>query len=359
MARIEDVSWGSYQEYEGPFYKGKVKFEISNNPSINDKRLAAITAIESGRYDAINMYDRMIVSVGLIQWGEANTFSFSKMLGNICEEGLEHIVQMHLKPALEASGASFKITTKGDWRFFIGNSEVNSLMLQQKLFLSCDGRKGSWNEQSKRHAKLWAACVASVLEDPRTIEIQKRYTSKRLLGFVTSDAKKDLFEDKASSSWAEATRTIFLTYAINLPRIAGNMYKVTKFVGDKWSPEWCLCLIKKLTFGPNIKIYPGRYDALRPIIEKLYGIELPKTSKLLQQWVHIPERPVTIIQSSQEVLNNNPQSTIKIIVDSVSRQVEILDKKNEVIEQTHSQTAKFESTFFQVLINFIKKLFMY
>ena len=354
MARIEDILWGSYQEFEGPFYRGKIKFELPKNPSLIDKQLAAITAIESGHYDAINMYDRMILTVGLIQWGEANTFSVSKMLGNICEAGLEPIVQMHLRPALEASGASFKITPKGNWRFFIGNSEVNSLALQQKLFLSCDGRKGNWNEKSKQHAKLWAACVASVLEDPRTREIQKGYTSKRLLGFVASDAKKDLFEDKTSSPWAEATRAIFLTYAINLPRIAGDMYKTTKFVGDKWSPEWCLCLIKKLTFGPNIKIYPGRYDALRPVIEKLYGIELPKTSKLLQQWVPTVE----VIQSSQEVLKNNPQSTIEMTVDSVLKQVEVLDKKNEVIEQTDSQSVKLESNFFQVIISFIKKLFM-
>lgn len=320
MTKVEDIGWGSYQEFEGPFYRGKVKFELPSSPTLVDKQLAAITAVESGHYDAINMYDRMIVTVGLIQWGEANTFSVSKMLGHLCESGLESVVQSHLKPALNASGASFKISKNNNWRFFIGDLEVNSVLLQQKLFLRCDGRKGSWTEQNKNHAKLWAACLASVFEDPKTREVQKRYTANRLLGFVMANARKSLFEDNASTDWAEATRAIYLTFAINLPRIAGEMFSSTKFVGNKWSKDWCLCLIKRLTFGPNIKIYPKRYDAIRPVIEKLFSIDLPKSSNDLMSWQpnvkdgnlndHHENKPVihqqTLVELNNIVMNQKP-----------------------------------------------------
>jgi len=315
MAKIEDISWGSYQEFEGPFYRGSVRFEIPKNPAIIDKYLAVITSVESGHYDAINMYDRMILTAGIIQWGEANTFGVSRMLGYMSESGLEQVIHQHLKPALEASGASFKINPKGNWRFFIGNLEVNSVALQQRLFLGCDGRKGSWLESSKRHAKLWAACIASVFEDPKTIEIQKKYTAERLTGFVMADARKALFDDKTSTTWADATRAIYLTYAINLPRIAGEMYSSTKFVGKKWSPEWCICLIKRLTFGPNIKIYPKRYEALRPCVERLFGIELPKYASDLNAW----EPPLeSIIGPNKEGVKSIDQGLLNELNDIIS-----------------------------------------
>jgi hypothetical protein len=347
MANIEDISWGSYQEYEGPFYKGKIRFELPKNPTIVDKRLATITAVESGKYDAINMYDRMIVSVGIIQWGEANNFSVTKMLGLICDSGFESIVQGCLKEAMQFSGSTFKKNQKGIWRFFIGDSEVNSLALQQKLFLGCDGRKGSWKtEEQKKYAKRWAAGIASILEDPRTRDIQKKFTIDRLMGFVSGDAKKVLFDDKTTTSWAEATRAIYLTFAINLPRIAGEMFSSTKFSGEKWSPEWCLCLIKRLTFGPNIKIYPTRYDKLRPAVERLFEIELPKNSESLWSWKPIEEKkqaqeqvekiPTIIDEKLLEELNqivlNKPQVVVK--------QPEV-DSRGGILELIKSLLKKF------------------
>ena len=281
MAKVEEIYWRSYQEYEGPFYGGKVKFKLPKDPTVQDKYLAAIVAIESGHYDAINMYDRMIVSVGLIQFGEANIFSVTKLIGSICDAGKEAYVQECLKPGLQISNSTFRKNHKGIWRFFMGDMEVNSLALQHTLFLGCDGRKGSWTPETKLRAKTWAACFATILENLEICEIQKKFTEDRLYGFLTAEAKKVLFDDKTTSPWADATRAIYLTYAINAPRIAGDMLVATKFVGEKWSQEWCLSLIKKLTFGPNIKIYPIRYDAVRPVIESMFGVELPKTAVAL------------------------------------------------------------------------------
>lgn len=346
MASVKDILWSSYQEFEGPFYRGKTKFELPKNPSIQDKRLYLITCIESGHYDAINMYDRMIVSAGLIQWGEANTFSVTKLLGMICDSGHESIVLGCLKPALLASDATLKKNQKGIWRFYIKDVEVNSISTQQKLFLGCDGRKGSWKtEELKEHAKLWASCIASILEDPRTKEIQKKFTMDRMMGFVTPEVKKVLFEDKNSSNWAEATRAIYLTFAINLPRIAGEMFNATKFVGDKWSPEWCLSLIKKLTFGSNIRIYPKRYDSLRPIAERIFEINLPKTADDLDK----------LDLKKDSAPSNPPTNEIKNSINEelLNELNGIVTKKPDIVQQQNKNVLESIKTFFNKILLFL------
>ena len=349
MVKVEDIYWSLYQEFEGPFYRGKTKFELPKSPSLQDKYLASITAIESGHYDAINMYDRMILTVGLIQWGEANTFSVSKLLGAICDSGKESVVQEHLKPALKISNSSFRKNHKGIWRFFIGDSEVNSIALQQQLFLGCDGRKGKWNNELRLYAKTWAAAVASVFEDPCTHEIQKKFTVDRLMGFVPAEVKKSLFDDKTSTPWADATRAIYLTFAINLPRVAGEMFSSTKFVGKKWSKEWCLSLIKRLTFGPNIKIYPKRYDALRPIVESLFGVDLPNNSAELEKWSFVqPEEVKPIIVSAP--IDSKPVSTATI-------DKELINELNAIVAAPPVKLQKNPS-FLGFLFDMIKKFFL-
>jgi hypothetical protein len=348
MARPEDIHWSMYQTFEGPFYRGKIKFELSKNITLQDKYIAAITSIESGHYDAINMYDRMIMTVGLIQWGEANTFSVSKLLGAICDDGKEHIIQEHLRTALKISNSSFRKNPKGIWRFYMGDSEVNNITLQQQLFLGCNGQKGKWTNELRTYAKTWAAAMASVFEDPKTYEIQKKFTIDRLMGFVSPEAKKLLFDDKTLSPWADATRAIYLTFAINLPRIAGEMLTSTKFIGKKWSQEWCISLIKRLTFGPNIKIYPTRYNALRPVIERLFNINLPKNSLELENFFVVHEKEI----NSDLMVSSNNRLPVSTIINS-----QLIKELNEIVI---AQPIKLEKnpSFLRFLFDTIKKIFL-
>ena len=347
MAKVEEIYWRSYQDYEGPFYSGKFKFRLPEKPSIQEKYLATIVAIESGHYDAINMYDRMIISCGLIQFGEANIFGVSRLLGEICDAGQESFVQECLKPALQISNCTFRKNHKGIWRFFLGDMEVNSVALQKNLFLGCEGSTGSWTPETKLRAKTWAAAVASVLENDKAGEIQKNYTIDRLMGFVTPEAKKMLFDDKTSSPWADATRAIYLTFAINAPRVAGDMLNSTKFVGDKWSQEWCLSLVKRLTFGPMIKIYPIRYDAARPVVENLFGVELPKTAVALDG---IKLKPAgRQLASLKEEKVESPKTTTTLNQGLVKEMNQIVLKEPAKLEKNPS--------FLEFLFGFIKGFF--
>jgi len=57
----------------------------------------------------------------------------------------------------------------------------------------------------------------------------------------------------------------------------------------KWSKDWCIHITKQLTFGPKIAIYPHRYKAIRPVVEKLYGVDLPDHADELKKWTQSME----------------------------------------------------------------------
>lgn len=275
-----DIRWGSYKSYEGPFFHGTRKFQLPPNPGENDLLLAVLTATEGGAANAINMYDRCILSVGYIQWCEAAYFLTSKMLGAIASA--DPALLDPLKPALEASNAEFKKTARGGWRFHFkdSRSEVDTAVEQKALFLkTSSGLKGSWTGGSKEHAKLWAACMANVLAQDGADEVQVRYTAARMKSFAMPYSKRVLFEDHPapSTGWAGAMRAGFLSFAGNLPAVADKHLKIAlqDAPGPRWSKDWCVHIFRELTFGPKITIYPHRYNAIRPVLEKLYGVDLP------------------------------------------------------------------------------------
>lgn len=290
MASVNDIRWGKYREYEGPFYPGKCKFvfQPQNIISEDDARVAVISATEGGCYDAINMYDRCIISVGLVQWCEASMFGVSNMLGTLAGGGSNVVGAVNDYCTKENLDVEFK-NCNGKWRFVRSNGSVTStLKEQQKLFLlDSTGVQGSWNEESKEYAKKWAALFASLFEDKNNQQLQNRYTAKRLMGFVTKEAAPIMFDNEESTSpWKRAAQAGFLSFAANLPAVASK--HLLRFVSGattpKWSESWVKGLFKELTFGPGITIYPQRYNVIRPVLERLYGVDLPDFAIELSEW---------------------------------------------------------------------------
>jgi hypothetical protein len=226
----------------------------------------------------------MIISVGLIQYGEAGQYSVSDMLGVVAKKD-DDLLDL-LKPALAQSHATFKTNEKNRYRFFLPGGEVDTITEQQQLFLQCDGHKDSWNDSSKLYAKTWAACVASVFEQPDAQVAQVSYIAPRLKGFAMKEAATLLFDGQPDSGWVGGLRAGFLSFAANLPAVASKHLLVAAGASSapKWSEDWCIGILKQLTFGPGISIYPGRYNKIRPVIEKLYGINLPDFAEELRVW---------------------------------------------------------------------------
>ena len=285
MITASQVKWGGYKQYEGAYFHGSRKFVLPSNPTSNDLIMSVITSTEGGSANAINAYDRCIISVGYFQWCEAAWFLTSNLLGNIANKDFNLLDP--LLPALGASGASFKQKAGGKWRFFVGNNEVDDREEQQRLFLlNSNGLKGSWDSKSKEHVKLWVASLANTLAQDEADRIQVSFTSTRVRSFATKKAKDIVFDEKPDTGWVGGLRAAFLSFAANLPAVASEQLQIAvkNTSAPKWSEDWCINVLKQLTFGPNITIYPGRYNKIRPVIEKHYGIDLPDFADDLQKW---------------------------------------------------------------------------
>lgn len=48
MTEISDIKWGSYKQWEGPFYPGKCKYVLPENPLSFEKLLAVVCSTEGG-----------------------------------------------------------------------------------------------------------------------------------------------------------------------------------------------------------------------------------------------------------------------------------------------------------------------
>lgn len=355
MTKISEIYWGSYQMYEGPYFKGKIPYKTPKSLQDYDKLLAVITATEGGHYDAINMYDRMILSSGLIQWGEAGIFAVSNMLGEVCNAGHPNMVLEPLSHVLNDCNAEFKKNPKGVWRFFLGGKEVTTVAQQQLLFLGCDGHKGSWTPEAKMRAKAWAAAVASIWENPDAQEIQRKYTSSRLLLFSMRESKEVLFNDNLPhEGWVGAIKAIYLSFAANLPKVANDMLASTVFVGPKWSESWCISLIKRLTFGPNIAIYPRRYDAIRPVVESIYGIQLPKNAKSLETWT-----PSLLEEKSTIVNEVNTTSNIENIVLTQIKETSVDEKTSTIVTSQLINDVQKRPNVFEVIMLILRQIFSF
>ena len=292
MTTVNDVGWGSYSQWEGVFFRGSTKLTMSNVPSDKEKYLQVFMATESGGYaDPVNGYDRMILSAGAIQFAEgAGLYLVSDLLGAIATR--DPALLAPLQPALDQADATFQLNSKGRWRFHFNDArgEVDTVQEQHALFqLHSDGTKGSWDDESKAYAKVWAASVANVLAQPDAHQPQVEYTVSKLTGFLTPDSKAALWgpsDPIANDTWVGALRAGYLSFAGNLPATASAQLKLAlaSVTTPKWSQDWCIGVLKQLTFGPNIAIYPARYDAIRPVIERLYGVNLPDFAAELKTW---------------------------------------------------------------------------
>jgi len=289
MTSVGQIGWGTYKGYEGPLFWGQCPVTVPPNPSDEEKILLVTTATEGGKWDAVNMYDRMIISVGAIQWGEAGQYSVSDMLGKVAQ--WDKALLAPLQPALTQASATFRLNGKGRYRFFTpAYGEIDTAVEQHGFFLlHSDGGAGSWDAESKAYAKVWAASVSSVFQQPEAQKAQAAFTTPKLRSyFIVKGAQAVLWgpdEALPNTGWVGAIRAAFTSFAANLPAVAADQLKKAPLTGlTKWSPEWCVALLRQLTFGPGIAIYPHRYEKIRPVLETLYGIDLPDFARDLEAW---------------------------------------------------------------------------
>lgn len=301
MTSVAEIGWGKYINYEGPYFRGKQRFAAPVNPDFLDKCLLTLTATEGGTYDAVNMYDRCILSVGLIQWCEAFPQCSTSTLLGYCAAADSFLFESKLQKF--PADVKFQKTAQGVWRFFHKGVEVASQNQQRALFYGNEklGSVGSWQETDKGYAKEVAAWFANLWDVPLFRRIQAEFTKNRIPNFAMKEAKHALFADpspKANESWQGALRAAFYSFAGNIPVVANNSIKRAE-VDSAWaSADWADRFrigLQQLTFGPGITIYPGRYDKIAPVLKAHFGVGIPVSHEELRVWGDAPaeERVLT------------------------------------------------------------------
>jgi hypothetical protein len=316
MTEAKEIKWSNYQQYEGPFFIGTQGYKLPSEPTMNDRILAVITATEGGHWDAINMYDRCICTVGLIQWCEGGQYSVSDMLGVLAARDANLLNPLAL--VMSQSGVKFKTNAKGRFRFHFSDErgEVDRTTEQKQMFLlRSDGTKGSWDQQSRDHAKNWAAALSTVFQNPTAIAAQRDYTAPRLYSFALNAAKTLFKEPEAHNTpVGQAFVCAYLSFAANNPaRADKSLQEALKTWdptrGPKWSPRWLIHILEKLTFHSGVTIYPHRYNAIRPVLERFFGIDLPDRSEQLQGLLSPTEiQSILVHQLGYDLGKSGPKS---------------------------------------------------
>jgi len=283
MATKDMINWGRYRGWNGPFYRGKHKYVIPGNPTEDHRIVAVTTATEGGRYDAINMYDGQIISSGLIQVVERAQYSVSRMLSKTLPYALKE-----LTPAMELTNSIFKANNRKRWRFFFKDArgEVDRESEQRQLMHGrSTGAIGTWDEESTDIGKTWAAAVASVWEHEEAQMAQVEF-STRIIRQYAFWASKKAIEEAPSTDVGRAFVAAYLSFAVNNPTRANKHLGIAKksYNGPMWTQGWLIHVLKELTFGPRVAIYPHRYNAIRPVLEQLYNINLPDLADELKVW---------------------------------------------------------------------------
>ncbi len=270
-----DIIWKRFRQTstetrEGPLWVGSVDYKIPEKPTEVDRIIRVVTATESGRWDAVNMYDRAVCSVGVLQFIELGLNHISKMLARATAAGHGDLIQSTLAPALEQSKSTF------DGKTFLrqGRPVTNNQGTRDVFWGGSSGLIGQWTPEQKSIAINWCCCVGELFGFSEMITVQRDYIVDQIYSFVSPESKRILW-DGQEGIWNRAVRAAFISFAVNSPARANSVVKAFSSNSPKWSPKWSIDLIRALTTVPNIAFYPDRYRKIVPVIRSLYGVSLP------------------------------------------------------------------------------------
>lgn len=285
MASVSDIKWASYQNFEGPFFRGDADFVLPKAPTQEDLILGTLTSTEGGHWNSYNGYDVCIATSGLIQLCE-RYYLTSDLLGYI--QGRNPALMEPVTLKCQSRGITFQPNSRGRYRFYFPDArgEVDRAPEQQQLFhLHATGHKGTWDPESRRYAKEWAAAISSVLGHQDTIGLQRDFTVPLLRGFARKEARK-VIDASPETPEGQAFEAAYLSFAANNPTWAARHLAIAmnQTTAPMYSLDWLVAVLKQLTFGPKVTIYPHRYNAIRPFLEREYGIDLPDFATELRQW---------------------------------------------------------------------------
>jgi hypothetical protein len=301
-----EIGWGSYMDYEGPFYVGKIPYVLPANPDFLDMCDAVVTATEGGHYDAINMYDSCILSVGIIQvCGRLGELAAMLAACTTYDLGAMKTAFSQLPVP-----ADFRQNPQGIWQFYFldGRGFVTTQQQMQAMFLGgSTGLKGQWSAAQMAAAKHVAATFASIWDSQGLQAGQRAFIKSRLMSYVMPRAKATLFTNPDQTSYAGALKAAFVSYAANLPAVA-DKYLAVAAADPNWptmnDQQRFEAALYHMVYGSGIGIWPARYNAIHPVLQKLFNVTLPTLAQLATgvEPVDPKDQTLTTVKGVQQFL---------------------------------------------------------
>ena len=284
------ISWGKYTNYEGPYHIGENKFILPTNHDLSDRILYAISATE-GNFDSVNMYDKCIVSVGMIQWCEANYCGTTALISEFTLKNGREIFDSSFKEVIDSFKYNpLKLINNKYWFIDQAGNVIDKVDEQKKYFLGCEGTIGSWNDTAKEKANMWLRCFATFLKNKKVIEFQVEYTKRKINELYYHRDVKNILnsvikDSKEKSDIYEISLIAYTSFAANNPKFAKeNFILAHEKNKDKiFTREWLLAILRQMTFKNNIPIYKHRYEKIIKVLNSLYKINMPTTQEELSK----------------------------------------------------------------------------
>ena len=286
MITVDDIGWGKYKSWRGPFFRGVQRYSDPDVMTDTDRIVGVTSATETPFYDGTNCYDGQVISATIIQAIERAYYGVSGVLGEVAEGDPAAIEEFNARIA--SKNLILKRNQRGRWRFFFAaaNEEVDTLPEQYRSFyLNSPGKVGTWDDESIAWAKEMAAAVASVWAHPGAQAVQRGFAARKIRLYAFKESKK-VVDGAPATDVGRAFVSSYLSFAVNNPTRANKHLGIAmkSFDGAAWTKDWLIHVLKELTFGPRIAIYPHRYDAIRKPLEHYYGLDLPDLSAELKVW---------------------------------------------------------------------------
>jgi hypothetical protein len=128
-----------------------------------------------------------------------------------------------------------------------------------------------------------------VWDIPGSTDVQTAFTLRNLeSGFVWGELRNELFNaNQPDDGWVGATRAMLLAYAVNAPAVVVGRYKTARNSASlKYSPEWCLDVLRGVIVDSGVDVWKARWPASVPLVERAFGVKLPTYAQLVARaWV--------------------------------------------------------------------------
>ncbi len=269
------IKWGSYREFEGPYHFGNKRFLLNEKSDLLEKLIFITSATEGGTFNAVNMYDSCILTLGMIQYCE-KVGLVTRMLGGCASINFEKTNNFlkKLPIPLTINDIGNKWVLKDDDGKLINTPNE----MRRVYFNNSSGLKDGWSQSQKDFSIEVCKVFSEILSDDDMITGQLNFTKTRLLSFISPKSRVIIFNNMSDNGWEGALKALFTSYSMNLPAVADRMLQKT-MSENKWDKmsdkEKFMELSYNMIFNSNVDIWPHRYEKIKPHLEKIFSIEVP------------------------------------------------------------------------------------